>query len=158
MAHDVSQWLSEIRTLQHQVNDLRQERDQAYASAANWRRLYEAEAAQRRQQAEQAELRIKSLLQEIEAYRGQPIAEGEMDTMLKTVNEIQSVEELQSQLIEALKLCDHLSRTLTAEQANHEQTRQSLTTALGDAVDLLTKEREETTPASLGAEDTGPRG
>ncbi|MEO1385772.1 MAG: hypothetical protein AAFV85_00190 [Cyanobacteria bacterium J06634_6] len=41
----------------------------------------------------------------------------------------------------AKKECDRLKSLLKAEQAEHEKTRESLTAALGDAVDLLTKER-----------------
>lgn len=151
MAHDVTQWLAEIRTLQQQLQELRQERDQAYASAANWRRLYDSEAAQRRQESEQSQLRIWALSEEVETYRGRPAPESELEDVINTVNEIEASDELRSQLIDALRLCDHLSRNLKKEQAEHEQTRQSLTTALGDAVDLLAKEPNGSSASTDGS-------
>jgi hypothetical protein len=54
---------------------------------------------------------------------------------------MQGDEELRSALVRALMECDRLSRLLKAEQTAHSQTRQALTSALGDTVDLLTKER-----------------
>ena len=48
MTQEITRWLTEIRTLQQQLEAARQERDQAYQSAANWRQLYDAEAKQRR--------------------------------------------------------------------------------------------------------------
>ena len=61
MSQDVTQWLAEIRTLQRQLADVRQERDQAYASAANWRRLYETEARQRRTEVADFQTQLKAL-------------------------------------------------------------------------------------------------
>ena len=48
MSQDLTQWIAEVRTLQRQLADTQKERDQAYNSAANWRRHYETEARQRR--------------------------------------------------------------------------------------------------------------
>ncbi|MEM8806312.1 MAG: hypothetical protein AAGF01_09830 [Cyanobacteria bacterium P01_G01_bin.38] len=152
MAHDMTQWLAEIRTLQRQLVDLRQDRDQAYASAANWRRLYELEAEQRRRDVEQSQLKLQGMVRELETFKGKPDAEtsGDAAKVLKQVEAIDSIEEARSQLLESLKLCDQLSNALKQEQASHEQTRQSLTMALGDTIDLLSKEREVTSEITHG--------
>lgn len=153
MAHDMTQWLAEIRTLQRQLAELRQERDQAYASAANWRRLYESEAQQRRQEVEQSQVKLRGLVQELETFKGAPAAETSADLakVVEQVGAIDTIEEVRSQLIDALKLCDQLSNALKHEKASHEQTRQSLTTALGDTIDLLAKERDLTADEVAGA-------
>jgi multidrug resistance efflux pump len=71
MTQDVSRWLAEIRTLQQQLAAARQERDQAYASASNWRQLYDAEAQQRRTDVAHLEMTVKTLRAEVAALRGQ---------------------------------------------------------------------------------------
>jgi hypothetical protein len=124
MAHDVSQWLAEIRTLQRQLADTQKERDQAYASAANWRRLYETEARQRRSEAEM----LRSQL----AETPQPSAEAAAATSASAP--------LSERLAELLQLCQTLTQQLEAEKAAHDQTRQNLTTALGDTFDMLKPE------------------
>ena len=146
MTNEVSQWLAEIKTLQRQLAEIRQERDQAYASATNWRKLYESEAQQRRDSTEQSQMRIQALTQTLNSYQGDAPNEADLQAVIDRVDQIEGVAELRSQLIEALKLCDQLSRRLKHEQTSHEQTRQSLTTALGDAIDLLAK--EQPTPAT----------
>jgi DNA repair exonuclease SbcCD ATPase subunit len=146
MVNDVSQWLAEIRTLQRQVVDLTQERDQAYASAANWRRLYEAEAQQRRQDAEQHQERVQQLQQELDAFQGEPTSDLALAQWQAQVDGAQSVEELRSQLLNALQRCEQFSQALRLEQTSHEQTKNSLTAALGDTIDLLAKERTGKAP------------
>ena len=44
-----------------------------------------------------------------------------------------------------MKERDRLLQALKTEQENHAQTRNSLTTALGDAIDGLTRERDGVT-------------
>jgi hypothetical protein len=56
------------------------------------------------------------------------------------------VTELRSQLLAALQRCEQFSQALRTEQANHEQTKNSLTAALGDTIDLLAKERTQKNP------------
>ncbi|NEQ48874.1 MAG: hypothetical protein F6K11_01910 [Leptolyngbya sp. SIO3F4] len=142
MVNDVSQWLAEIQTLQQQLQVLGQERDQAYASAANWRKLYESEAEQRRNDSERSQMRIRVLANELELFKQIP-SQGEpsrnLEQVLDQIKNIESVDELKAQLINVLTLCDQLSNALKAEQSAHEETRQSLTTALGDTIDLIAK-------------------
>lgn len=146
MSQDVSRWLAEIRTLQQQLAAARQERDQAYASASNWRQLYDAEAQQRRTDMAHLDLTVKTLRAEVAALRGQlqappPTPEdllGEDDgTTGDATADLNSVVGLQQQLTAALRQCDRLQQQLEAERANHEQTRQTLTTALGETIDAF---------------------
>ena len=60
---------------------------------------------------------------------------------IMSIQSDRSVERLQAELIAAKKQCEQLKSRLSAEQAEHAQTRESLTAALGDVVDLLAKER-----------------
>ncbi|MEM0979705.1 MAG: hypothetical protein AAGH78_05455, partial [Cyanobacteria bacterium P01_H01_bin.58] len=69
MTQDITRWLTEIRTLQQQLAASRQERDQAYKSASNWRQLYDAEAKQRRDEMEQLQLTVNSLRAELQALQ-----------------------------------------------------------------------------------------
>ena len=64
MTYDVSQWLAEIKTLKQQLAEATQEREQAHASAANWRQLYETEAQQRRSEFNLAQQTIEQLKQQ----------------------------------------------------------------------------------------------
>ena len=144
MVNEVSQWLAEIQTLQQQLKVLGQERDQAYASAANWRRLYESESEQRRNDSERSQTRIRALANELEILKqvpGDSVGSRDLDSILTQVNQLESVDELRSQLANALTQCEQLATTLKIEQTAHAETRQSLTTALGDTIDLLAKDQ-----------------
>lgn len=149
MTQDVTQWIAEVRSLQRQVVDLQQARDQAYASSDNLRRLYEAEAQQRRRDVAIYTEKIKQLQQALAALQSPPDQRaGRLTAEIESIQSTQSVAQLQSQLIAMTKRCEQLKTLLEAEQADHAQTRQSLTTALGDAVDLLAKERLDATRTS----------
>ncbi|XGV95821.1 MAG: hypothetical protein ACAF41_24150 [Leptolyngbya sp. BL-A-14] len=145
MTNDVSQWLTEIKTLRQQLADAQQEREQAYTSAANWQRLYETEAQQRRQEAARTRQTIADLKQELQQLKGTSPLEGgilsDAVTIRTEVEKLQTVAALQQKLLEALTERDRLAQALKLEQANHAQTRQGLTTALGDAIDMLSKEK-----------------
>lgn len=148
MTNDVTQWLTEIKALKQQLADVQQEREQAYASAANWQRLYETEAQQRRSEAQLARQTIEELKQEVQQLRNRSRgADGEAANLAgiqAEVEQLQTVTALREKLIVALAEHDRLLEALKTEQANHDQTRRSLTTALGDAIDLLTKEQSAT--------------
>ncbi|WP_031294244.1 hypothetical protein [Leptolyngbya sp. Heron Island J] len=153
MVNEVSQWLAEIQALQQQLKVLGQERDQAYASAANWRRLYESESEQRRHDSERSQTRIRALANELEVFKQTPAAgevSRDLEQVLDQVNQVESIDELRSQLINALTLCEQISNALKAEQTAHQETRQSLTTALGDTIDLLAK---DASPSSNAPEE-----
>lgn len=151
MTQDVRQWLSEIKNLQKQLEELQQERNQAYASAANWRDLYQEEAKQRRTDANLARQQIELLQAEIQKLQDRRGATAYSDSTLASIQQevmSLSISQLQERLIQSLIECDRLAQSLMAEKASHAQTRNDLTTALGDAVDSLSKERLQVAPGN----------
>lgn len=147
MSQDVSQWLAEIKTLRQQLAEAQQDREQAYASAANWQRLYETEAQQRRADTALAKKTIEDLKQQIQQMQGSFLA-GEtgpdaLAIIQSEVAQLKTSQELQEKLVQVLVERDRLMEALKTEQANHAQTRKGLTTALGDAIDMLSKGKEE---------------
>lgn len=142
MSEDIRQWLAEIKGLQQKLGEVQQEREQAYHSAANWRNLYETEAKQRRSDIEAANETIATLKAELAAQQSpSPDAPEHTDLLRQQVEQWQTVEELKMQLMQAWLERDQLKQALEAEQQAHAQTRQDLTTALGDTMDLLAKSR-----------------
>ncbi len=141
------QWLEEIQSLKQRVAELQKERDTGWESAEKWRKLYNTEAEQRRVDTQLSQQAIASLKAEIQKLQGSELPQLH-DTAAATaiqleIEQLKSVEELQTKLIAVLKERDRLLSLLKTEQDNHAQTRKSLTTALGDAIDGLTKERAE---------------
>jgi chromosome segregation ATPase len=146
---EVQQWLGEIRGLQQKLAEVQQERDQAYGSAANWRSLYETEAKQRRSEAIAAREAIDALKTELAALqRPSPDANRYSEVLRSQVEQTESLEELRLKLMQALAERDQFQQSLEEEQQAHSQTRQDLTTALGDTMDLLTKARAGQGPES----------
>lgn len=144
MTQNVTQWLDEIKALRQQLAAAQQEREAAYASAVNWQRLYETEAQQRRSEAQQNRQTIAALQQEINQLKGHfPDASGATiaSPAQALVDTLTTEADLRSRLVQALQECDRLTQALQAEQADHAQTRKNLTTALGDAIATLSKER-----------------
>ncbi|ASC69834.1 hypothetical protein XM38_007640 [Halomicronema hongdechloris C2206] len=139
MAHDVTQWLAEIRTLQQQLAQVRQERDDAYASAATWRRLYETEARQRRQDTQALRSQLQSLQETLTQLNGQgtDFLEHAVDLSQQQISDINTIDELRSHLTAVLQRCQQLRQALECERHQHGQTRQALTTALGDTFDRV---------------------
>ncbi|MFM7472092.1 MAG: hypothetical protein LVS60_13205 [Nodosilinea sp. LVE1205-7] len=126
MSKDLPEWIAAIETLQSQLTETCQQRDQAHKSAANWQRLYEIEASQRRQEAEQFQGRIDQLQVQLKRLVQPPqLQETPSDPSLA-----QQVTQLQAR-------CNRLSQELQAEQRAHAQTRQSLTAALGETLEQL---------------------
>jgi septation ring formation regulator EzrA len=118
-----------VRTLQRQLADTQKDRDQAYNSAANWRRLYETEARQRREESTAFQTQIEALRQSLLAS---PVAALGQD--LAAVDSLQG---LQQRLEGLVQRCQELTQLLEAEKQAHSQTRQTLTAALGDTFDAL---------------------
>jgi chromosome segregation ATPase len=150
MSYDVSQWLAEIRTLQRQLADTQKERDQAYASAANWRRLYETEARQRRNEVEALRSQLQALETQLQAQKSSVPTSQPAAADLPVTSADGSPE---TRLEEALTLCQSLAQQLKAEKEAHEQTRQTLTTALGDTFDMLKLEQPASTIVKAGQAD-----
>ena len=87
MDQNVAQWLAEVQSLQKQVSELQQDREQAYSSAENWRKLYESEAQQRRRDVEVSSQKIEKLQQEINnlmAEKGQDLPMRDPEIVRKT--------------------------------------------------------------------------
>ena len=141
MTYDVSQWLAEIKTLKQQLAEATQDREQAHASAANWRQLYETEAQQRRSEFHLAQQTIESLKQQLQQLqaRSPELPEAALTELWAQADQLHSVPELRQKLVAALADRDRLLQGLQTEQTDHAQTRKSLTMALGDAIDLLSK-------------------
>lgn len=139
------QWLTEIQVIKEQMAGLQHERDAAWESAQKWRQLYNTEAEQRRtdtQLSQQAIASLKADLHKLQGVEVETLAAGTSVTAIQQeIEQIKSVEDLQAKLIAVIKERDRLLQALKTEQDNHAQTRNSLTTALGDAIDSLTRER-----------------
>jgi vacuolar-type H+-ATPase subunit I/STV1 len=140
-----SQWLAEIKALKQHIAELQTEHDAGWQSAEKWRKLYNTEAEQRRTDAQMAQQTIASLKAQIQQIQGIEAAQLDDPTattaIQQEVEQLESVEELKAKLIAVTKERDRLLQALKTEQDNHAQTRKSLTTALGDAIDGLTRER-----------------
>ncbi|MBD0265281.1 MAG: hypothetical protein ICV78_21920 [Tolypothrix sp. Co-bin9] len=139
------QWLTEIQVLKEQTAELQSDRDAAWESAQKWRQLYNTEAEQRRtdaQLSQQAIASLKANLHKLQGLEVGTLADGTSVTAIQQeIEQLKSVEDLQAKLIAVIKERDRLLQALKTEQDNHAQTRNSLTTALGDAIDSLTQER-----------------
>lgn len=145
MNNDVKQWLNEIKQLKQQLADTISDRDAAYESADNWRKLYTNEAQQRRTEAKLAQQQIESLKVQIQQLKGESsglsVNDSEGESALEEVTGLLTAEELKAKLKEVLVERDRLIDALKTEQSNHAQTRKSLTAVIGDTIDQLNKER-----------------
>ena len=146
MSNDVRQWLAEIKELKQQLADSVRDRDAANESAANWRRLYNTEAQQRRTEARLAQQQIDALTGEIQQLQQEKAQLNAQDpdatcAIEQEVAKLQTLEQLQQKLIQVMMERDRLMDALKIEQANHAQTRNSLTAVIGDTIDQLTKQR-----------------
>ncbi|XZN90288.1 MAG: hypothetical protein ACM65M_22060 [Microcoleus sp.] len=150
MVQDVRQWLDEIKRLQQQLTEVSRDRDEAGESAAQWRQLYNTEAEQRRNDTKLTQQTIANLetqIQQLQTF-SPIVSEGEATGIarLEEVEQLQTVGELKAKLVMVLQERDRaieqikqLTQALKQEEARHAETSKNLTSALGDAVDLLTK-------------------
>ncbi|WP_206757263.1 hypothetical protein [Coleofasciculus sp. FACHB-1120] len=161
MAHEVAQWLAEIKTLKQQVAELERDRDVALESAANWRQLYTTEAQQRRTEAKLAQQQIEKLASQLRQLQSSPQSTednpGAVEAVRAEVEQLENLEDLKAKLTEAMVERDRLTQALKSEQTNHAQTRRSLTTAIGDTLDRLSRERITRQPAANSGQSV-PRG
>jgi chromosome segregation ATPase len=161
MTQDVRPWLGEIQRLQEKLAAAHRERDEAYASASNWRRVYETEANQRRTEANLAQQAIANLQAKLQQMQTLPTtAESNgtalLDQLQQEIEPLQHPENLKAALLKALMECDRVARLLQAEQAAHTQTRQTLTAALGDTMQMLSKERSRHCPSPAATATQAP--
>ena len=146
MTQDLTQkWLTEIQSLTQQMTQFQRERDEAWESSQKWRQLYNTEAEQRRADAKLHQEAIASVKAEVQKFSGINAEPGtDITTAIQQeIAHFNSIEELQTQLIEIIQERDCLLQALKLEQENHAQTRKSLTTALGDAIDSLARLRAD---------------
>ncbi|MFB2898329.1 hypothetical protein ACE1CI_35885 [Aerosakkonemataceae cyanobacterium BLCC-F50] len=154
MSQDISQWIAEIQALREQVAQAQRDRDTALETATKWSELYNTEAEQRRKEAKLSQEMIEALKAEIQQLKAgiSLKTDDSLDVaaISQEVEQLQTLTQLQQKLIEVTIEREQLIKALKAEQENHVNTRQSLTTALSDMVDLLTKhsgsDTGETTP------------
>lgn len=146
MTQDLTQkWLTEIQSLTQQMSQFQRERDEAWESSQKWRQLYNTEAEQRRADTKLHQEAIASVKAEVQKFSGINAEPGtDITTAIQQeISQFNSIEELQTQLIEIIQERDCLLQALKLEQENHAQTRKSLTTALGDAIDSLARLRAD---------------
>ncbi|NJK39161.1 MAG: hypothetical protein HC835_19275 [Oscillatoriales cyanobacterium RM2_1_1] len=154
MTQDVRQWLTEIKQLKQQLAETLRDRDAAQASAEQWRQLYNTEAQQRREEAKRHQEAATALKVEMNRLQAEFLGpKHELATRAashREVGQLKTPEEFKAKLLETILERDHLreqmrqlNESLDQEKANHLQTRNSLTTALGDTVDLLTRANQE---------------
>lgn len=171
MAHDVKQWLDEIKALQQQLAELENEREAAHTSAEHWRELYNKEAQQRRTEAKLAQQTIESLKTKIKRLEEgfphvKPGGTGTGESLAQEMEKL-AADEAKAKLLELVRERDlvlqevaRLADALKVEQTAHIQTRESLTTALGDTMERLKAARAALTgtegPAATGAESKSP--
>jgi hypothetical protein len=130
--------------LKQQIAELQQKHDQAWESSQKWRQLYNTESEQRRADAKMYQQEIASVkaeLWKIQGINADTIAETTRTRIEPELTELSSVEELKAKLMAITQERDRLIQALKTEQDNHAQTRNNLTTALGDAIDSLAKAR-----------------
>ncbi|MGF1492370.1 MAG: hypothetical protein ACFBSC_07945 [Microcoleaceae cyanobacterium] len=150
MTQDVRQWLTEIKQLKQQLAETQRDRDTAQESADQWRERYNTEAQQRRDDAKRHQELTTNLRGEVNRLQTEFLGpKNELVARVaikREVEQLKTGEELKERLLEIMQERDHLrsqirqlTEDLKQEKASHLQTRNSLTTALGDTVDLLTK-------------------
>jgi chromosome segregation ATPase len=154
MSQEVVQWLNEIKTLQQQVADLQGQLAEANDSGDRWRARYDAEAQQHRTALTQSQ----SQLQVVQAQLAQVQSPVNPETL--TIDSAMAArldrltpEGMKQKLIEVWAERDQMETALKAERSAHEQTRKDLTTALADAMEVLSKAKRNI-PAM--APDLGP--
>jgi chromosome segregation ATPase len=153
MSNEIAQWLAQIKELKQQLADTISDRNTAYESADNWRQLYNTEAQQRRTETKLAQQQIDILKAEIRHIQGESpqlkVDDPEaVSAIEQELAKLETVEDLKAKLKEVMAERDRLIDALRTEQANHAQTRKSLTAVIGDTIGQLAKERgiDTTTP------------
>ncbi|MBO1054237.1 MAG: hypothetical protein HEQ29_19180 [Dolichospermum sp. LBC05a] len=149
--HLTQKWLAEIQSLTQQMTKFQRERDEAWESSQKWRQLYNTEAEQRRADTKMHQEAIASVKTEEQKFLGVNTEIGTDSTtaIQQQIAQFNSIEELQTQLVEVIQERDYLLQALKLEQENHAQTRKGLTTALGDAIDSLARSRADRKDAEV---------
>ena len=146
MSEDLTkQWLTEIQSMKQQIAQLKAEQVANWESAEKWRKLYNTEAEQRRTDAQlfrQTVASLKAEIQQLQGIEDATLPDNDTVTAIQQeVAQLSSLDELKTKLTASMKERDRLLQALKTEQDKHSQTRQSLTTALGDAIDGFKKQK-----------------
>jgi chromosome segregation ATPase len=153
MSQEVVQWLNEIKTLQQQVADLQGQLTEANDSSDRWRARYEAEAQQHRSALTQTQAQLSQTQAQLSQAQN-PVNPETLTIDSATAARLDRLtpEGLKQKLIELWAERDQMEAALKAEHSAHEQTRKDLTTALADAMEVLSKAKRNTPQAP----DIGP--
>jgi formate-dependent nitrite reductase cytochrome c552 subunit len=137
MNQDISYWLGEVQSLQKRLATVCEERDDAHQEASSWRSRYEAETKLRQSESQILQQKVAQLTQELTQFRSgvsDETAAAEIEADLKAIT---TPEQLQATLRDLLLERHQLRLNLQNEREAHINTRESLSIALGDAVDQL---------------------
>ena len=164
MTQDITPWLNEIKALQEKIVELQTKVNVTQDTVTKWLKLYNIEAKQRRNEAQQSQETIDNLKTKLQKLqKGFSFAKDNRDEVMTTIEEqiedLQTLDQFKAKIIEVsqerdryLEKLQELTKCLQQEQTSHGNTRRSLTNALADAVDLLAKakaakqQKSETTP------------
>ncbi|ABG49634.1 hypothetical protein Tery_0139 [Trichodesmium erythraeum IMS101] len=164
MTQDITPWLNEIKALQEKIVELQTKVNVTQDTVSKWLKLYNIEAKQRRNEAQQSQETIDNLKTKLQKLqKGFSFAKDNRDEVMTTIEEqiedLQTLDQFKAKIIEVsqerdryLEKLQELTKCLQQEQTSHGNTRRSLTNALADAVDLLAKakaakqQKSETTP------------
>jgi hypothetical protein len=137
MNQDISYWLGEVQSLQKRLATVCEERDEAHQEASSWRSRYDAETKLRQSESQILQQKVAQLTQDLTQFRSgvsDETAAAEIEADLKAIT---TPEQLQATLRDLLLERHQLRLNLQNEREAHVNTRESLSIALGDAVDQL---------------------
>ncbi len=137
MKQDISYWLNEVKSLQQQLGVMQQERDAAFQEAAQWRDRFHDETQLRQQKISLLQDQIRQL--EAAQAALQSTDPSDAPEVLESLAGMTDPAELQQYVHEIAQERNALRRDLEAERKAHQATREELSLALGDAIDLLTQ-------------------
>ncbi|WP_072622143.1 hypothetical protein [Spirulina major] len=154
MSEELVQWLAEIRTLKQALAEAERDRDAAQASATHWRKLYNTEARQRREEAKIAQAQQDALQAQLRGGQSTPETTAQNPTNFAAeLAPIRNEEQLRQKLVAVLQERDRALDALRHEQENHRYTRQNLTAVIGDTMEQLTLLRGGTLPPPSPRQD-----
>ena len=137
MKQDISYWLNEVKSLQQQLGVMQQERDAAFQEAAQWRDRFHDETQLRQQKVSLLQEQIRQL-ETAQAALQSADADDVAPEVLESLAGMTDPIELQQYVHEIAQERNSLRRELESERKAHQATREELSLALGDAIDLLT--------------------
>lgn len=138
MKQDVSYWLAEVKTLQQQLSVMQQERDAAFQEAAQWRDRYHDETQLRQQKTSLLQDQIRQL-EAAQAALQKTDPSDIAPEIMESLADMTDPAELQEYVHEIAQERNRLRHELETERKSHQATREELSLALGDAIDLLTQ-------------------